>query len=123
MTYDLTTDAGKVRLIITDTDPANVIFIDEEIAAFLELNDGILTAAAMALDTIADNEILVQKRISLLDLKTDGPSEAKELRVHADSLRKQAADEEADELTVDYAENPVDVFSLREKIIKDAMRE
>lgn len=123
MTYDLTTDAGKVRLIITDTDPANVIFIDEEIAAFLELNAGILTAAAMALDTIADNEILVQKRISLLDLKTDGPSEAKELRVHADSLRKQAADEEADELTVDYAENPVDVFSLREKIIKDAMRE
>ena len=123
MTYDLTTDVGKVRLIITDTDPANVIFIDEEIAAFLELNDGILTAAAMALDTIADNEILVQKRISLLDLKTDGPSEAKELRVHADSLRKQAADEEADELTVDYAENPVDVFSLREKIIKDAMRE
>lgn len=123
MTYDLTTDAGKVRLIITDTDPANVIFIDEEITAFLELNDGILTAAAMALDTIADNEILVQKRISLLDLKTDGPSEAKELRVHADSLRKQAADEEADELTVDYAENPVDVFSLREKIIKDAMRE
>jgi len=123
VTYDLTTDAGKVRLIITDTDPANVIFIDEEITAFLELNDGILTAAAMALDTIADNEILVQKRISLLDLKTDGPSEAKELRVHADSLRKQAADEEADELTVDYAENPVDVFSLREKIIKDAMRE
>ena len=123
MTYDLTTDVGKVRLIITDTDPANVIFIDEEITAFLELNDGILTAAAMALDTIADNEILVQKRISLLDLKTDGPSEAKELRVHADSLRKQAADEEADELTVDYAENPVDVFSLREKIIKDAMRE
>jgi len=123
VTYDLTTDVGKVRLIITDTDPANVIFIDEEIAAFLELNAGILTAAAMALDTIADNEILVQKRISLLDLKTDGPSEAKELRVHADSLRKQAADEEADELTVDYAENPVDVFSLREKIIKDAMRE
>ena len=121
MTYDLSTDAGKVRLIITDTDPVNVIFADAEIDAFLELNDGILLAAAMALDTIASNEVLVQKRIKLLDLSTDGPSEAKELRAHAESLRKQA---EAEGFVVpDYAENPVDIFSLREKLAKDAMRE
>jgi hypothetical protein len=118
VTYDPATDAGKVRLLCTDTATVE-IFTDAEIAVFLELNgDSILFAAAMALDVIADNEILVQKRIKLLDLSTDGPSEAKELRAHADSLRLQAGND----LGFDYVENPVDVFSLREKTIKDYLR-
>jgi hypothetical protein len=34
-TYDPTTDAGKVRLLISDTDVTTPIFTDVEIATFL----------------------------------------------------------------------------------------
>jgi hypothetical protein len=119
MTYDPTTDAGKVRLLCTDTDTVNEIFSDVEITAFLDINgDSVLLAAAQALDTIAASEVLVQKRIKLLDLSTDGPSEAAALSNIAKALRAQATGE----LLPDWAENPVDVFSLREKVIKDELR-
>jgi hypothetical protein len=122
--YDLTTDVGKVRLIVNDKDFEHLMFSDDEIEAFVTMNSCILNAAAMALDTIASNEVLVQKRIKLLDLSTDGPSEAKALREHAAELRKQALEEEGETIfdVPDWAENPVDDFSLREKIAKDAIR-
>jgi hypothetical protein len=120
MTYDPTTDAGKVRLLITDTDTTDEIFTDAEINEFLNSLGGgsILLGAAFAIETIARSEVLVQKVIKLLDLTTDGSKVAAELRLSAESLRQQAA-ESGD---IDWAENPVDVFSLREKIEKDAMR-
>jgi len=122
-TFDVTTDRGKVRLLITDTDQANPIFTDEEIDAFLsitQVNDenDIRLAAAQALDTIASSEALVQKRIKLLDLSTDGPAVAKELRERAKELRRQV-DEEFD---FDIAEQALDAFSTRELIWKDALR-
>jgi len=123
-TFDVETDAGKVRLLITDTDSDNAIFTDAEINAFLSMtkvNDenDVRLAAAQALDTIATSEALVQKRIKLLDLSTDGPSVAKELRERAKDLRRQV-DEEFD---FDWAEMVVDQFSTREKIIKEALRD
>ncbi len=119
MTYDPTTDAGKVRLLCIDTDVANEIFSDAEIDTFLELSSSsVLIAGAMALETIARSQVLVLKVIKLLDLQTDGASVARELRMSAGVLRQQAAEG----LTLDYAENPVDVFSLREKTIKDELR-
>ncbi len=65
-TYDLTTDRGTVRLIITDSDHDNPIFEDNEIDKFLILTaiDGtndVNLASAMALETIASSEALVQK--------------------------------------------------------------
>lgn len=122
-TYSVTTNCGKVRLIITDTDVYNVIFQDDEIDAFLSItkvNDesDIRLAAAMALDTMASSEAIIQKRIELLDLKTDGPAVAKSLREHAKELRRQV-DEEFD---FDWAEMNVDTFSQREIILKDWYR-
>src|SRR5450759_3180526 len=90
MTYDPTTDAGKVRLLITDTDTTDEIFTDAEITTFLSaaISGGdIFLAAANALETIARSEVLVQKVISLLDLTTDGSSVAAELRLSAQVLR------------------------------------
>lgn len=122
MSYDPTTDSGMVRLICTDTNPSEEMLSDAEITAYLALNDGnIRMAAADALDHIATNEVLVQKRIKLLDLSTDGPSEAKALHELAETQRRLAADG-AEEPVVDWAENPVDVFSWREKRLKDAQR-
>lgn len=89
-TYDPSTDLGKVRLLVTDTNSTVAQFQDEEIQAFLDLNNGnIYLAAAMGLDTLAANEALVQKRIETLNIKTDGPAVAKALRELANSYRER----------------------------------
>jgi len=55
-TYDITTDVGKVRLLIGDTDIADAQFTDEEIQIFLDLNDDSLyLASANALEAWASN--------------------------------------------------------------------
>lgn len=120
--YDVSTDAGKVRLIITDTDPANVMFQDAEIEAFLTLKGGsILLAAAQALDTIASSEALILKKVRLLDVTTDGPAVAKALRDHANSLREQAQVEDV-EGAWDIAEQVYDIFGEREYWLNLAYR-
>lgn len=123
-TYDVTSDRGKVRLLITDTDENSAIFTDDEIDAFLTMTqidneNEIRLAAAQALDTLASSEALVQKRIKLLDLQTDGPAVAKELRERAKELRRQVEEE----FDFDWAEMALDPFSKRELIIKDALRD
>jgi len=124
-TYDVTTDRGKVRLLCTDTDAANVIFQDNEIDAFLTLmSSNILRSAALALETIAGQEVLLMKRITLLELTTDGPAEARALLALATKLKEQADAEEAaeDGGAFDYAEMVVDSFTYRERLEKEALR-
>lgn len=74
----------QVRLLISDTggaDGESFIFSDQEIEQFLELRkENPHLAAALALLTIAGNEAQVSKRISFLELSTDGPAVARELR-------------------------------------------
>ena len=122
-TYDLSTEAGKVRLLITDTDHDNEIFADNEIATFLSLTavDGsndINLAAAMALETIAASEALVQKKIKLLDLTTDGPAVATSLRAAAKILRDQSENESY----VDWTEINLNDFAASDIILNDALR-
>lgn len=124
-TYDPTTDLGKVRLIIQDKIEATAFFTDAEIEAYLDLNDNsIRRAAADALDSMASNEAYVQKRITLLELSTDGPATAAALRAHANKLRELADDEDDVEEgdTFDYAEMPETEFQRRERIVKQAER-
>lgn len=88
---DFSTDAAKVRLLISDIDTAAPMFNDASVEAFLSLAAGnVKRAAASALMVIAVNETLVQKRIRLLDLSTDGPSEAEALRKLALQYRAEA---------------------------------
>lgn len=95
MAYDPTTSVGTVRLLISDVDEANELFIDGEITRFLTLSGGdLFRAAALALDTIAANEALVSKHIETHGLTLDGPAVAKALREQATSLREQAAAED-----------------------------
>lgn len=88
-TVDYSTNTGKVRLLIADTNATYPQFTDEEISAFLEMEGSFRRAAAMALEVIAVNEALIQKRIVALHLETDGPALAAELRNLAKSLREQ----------------------------------
>jgi hypothetical protein len=93
---DFSSDAGKVRLLISDIDLTAPIFNDASVEAFLEISGGnVKRAAAAALMVIAVNEVLVQKRIRLLDLTTDGPAEANALRALAAQYRKEADEEGA----------------------------
>ena len=46
VTYDLTNNIGKVRLMIGDTDTTDAVFTDAEITYFLTVNSGNITLAA-----------------------------------------------------------------------------
>lgn len=96
-TVDPTTDIGRVRLLATDLDESAPLLSDPQIEALLTLEHGrIRRAAAQALDTIASSEALISKKIRTLDLNTDGPAVAKELRDRATSLRQQDDKESED---------------------------
>jgi hypothetical protein len=122
-TYDLTSERGQVRLLITDTDHDNPIFQDNEIDFFLSTTavDGndVNLAGAKALETIAASEVLVQKKIKLLDITTDGPAVAAALRTSAKLLREQS-ESEGD---IDFIEQNLNVFSARQIIWNDALRQ
>lgn len=124
-TTSASTDVGKVRLLISDRDSEYPIFSDEDIEAFLDMNsDSVRRAAAEALDAMASNEAFVQKRITLLDLTTDGPATAAALRAGANKLRELAdlEDESDDDGAFDYAEMTVNDFTTRERFVKQAQR-
>lgn len=93
MSIDYSTPTGQVRLLIADLDEAELLFRDDQVAAFLSLNgDTVKLAAAAALEAIAASEVLISKKIRTQDLATDGPAVAAALRELAKTLRDQAAD-------------------------------
>ena len=95
---DYTTDEGRVRLLIADTDTNNLVLDDDQILGFLEIHGGNLKrAAAAALDTIASSEALLSKKIRTQDHQTDGPAVADALRAHARALRDEADGEDTQE--------------------------
>ncbi len=128
-TYDLQTDTGKIRLMIPDRVAGEVIFQDDEIAALLLLESNVLKrATALALETIAADEALVQKVQRTQQLETDGAKTADALLKRAKMLREQAAQEAVaaieDDGTgyFDIAELVVDDFSTRERLRNEALR-
>lgn len=64
-TYDLTNDIGKVRLMISDTVSTDYIFTDEEIQAFLSMQENNLyLTAAQAYGTIIRSRALLSRAVS-----------------------------------------------------------
>jgi hypothetical protein len=101
-TYEVTSDTGKVRLLLNDVDADTAVFNDLEIQAFLDLEGGsVKRAAAQAIDTNATNEVLASKVLRTQDVQTDGAKVADAMRKHAESLRAQADRE--DDLSDDGA--------------------
>lgn len=118
-TYDPTTDVGKVRLLCSDIDSTNALFQDEDLTALLNLEQGVVRyAAAQALEVMAASEVMVQKRIKLLDLETNGPAQSTELR----QLAKQLRQSEENMAVFAIAEQVQDPFSARERIYKQFLR-
>lgn len=121
-TLDYSTDRGKVRLLITDVDSTQALFDDSQVDAFLALEENsVPRAAALALDTIASNESLVQKASRLVDFQTNGPAVAADLRNHAKVLRERADQlEYAD--SFDWAEMVTGPFTARERVLDEYLR-
>lgn len=103
---DYTTDVGKVRALLGDTDPTNVAagegtymyFSDDEIGAFLTMyGDNEKLAAARCLETIAGSQALLLKSWSSDDLTVNGDRIAESLRKLAAQLREEALQDESSE--------------------------
>jgi len=91
--YDPSTDIGKVRMQIADTDMSRKIMDDEDIQGFLDLSGGSpILGAAKALEAIAVNEVLCLKVVNLMGaIVTDSASAAKQLLAQAKTLRTEYA--------------------------------
>lgn len=91
-TVNPTTDIGKVRLLLFDMDSTRPIFPDDSfIQAFLDMELGdVKQAAALGMETLAGNRVLILQVIQLLDLKTDGLSVCKGLLATAQQLRNNS---------------------------------
>lgn len=120
---DYSSSVNKVRLLISDIDDTDRIFNDEAIQAFIDmaLDSNLKRAAADTLLAIAVNEVLVQKRIKILDLQTDGPAEAKVLRDLAKQYRDDADEEEVTD-AFDWAEQVNNNWQYDELLYKDSLR-
>lgn len=97
-TYDLSTDIGKVRLLIGDHPKAGeeiiyeFMYSDKEIQAFLDLSNGsAYLAAATALDMIAADWSKTSRSVSILDISVSDGDFAGALRDMANALREQDA--------------------------------
>lgn len=123
-TYDVSTDRGRVRMLIPDSSTSSYVFEDAEIDAFLSLEgDDVRRAAALALETIASNEALTLKVIRILDLQTDGAKTSDALLKRAALLRGQAdAAEAASGDLFDWGEMVFDDFSARERLAAQYLR-
>lgn len=101
---DFTTAVGQVRLLIGDTDPANVaagsgtytFYSDAEISGLLYLYEDPRRCAAQMLRTIAITPALLLKKFSSADVAVDGPAITTALLATAqaieDGIKSAAAD-------------------------------
>lgn len=130
--YTLDLDVGLVTFNTAPSAAAAIvvtfrhaILSDTQLQTLIDMEASVKLAAAQALDVIASNEALVQKKVRLLDVQTDGPAVAAALRAHATALRKQALDE----IAIEDADNAFDIaewvippFGYRERIYNEALR-
>lgn len=121
-TYTLSTDIGKIRLRIPDRVTPGHIFEDAELQAFLDYEGDVLSAAAGALETIASDQVLTLKVMTLLDVSTSGDRVAASLLARAKLLRAQA-DAAADAVDgFGWAEMVTTDFAARERLYNQALR-
>lgn len=121
---DPTTDIGKLRLLCTDRRADNVIFQDEDYTALLTLEgNNLKRTAALALETIATDQVLVLKVMTTLGLSTNGQAVANALLARAKVLRDTAAFDE-DQLGGgwDIAEFVLNNWQAEDRLINTAIQ-
>lgn len=94
-TYDLTTDIGKVRMLVADTDVASYDFDDDEVeAALTQESDSLKRAAALLLLVLAANRSRLSVSVKRGSVSEDLKGVAADLRAQAKALVEQAAADE-----------------------------
>jgi len=126
-TFDPATDRGKVRLLIQDDNETYEFYTDEKIDAFLTIAEDcegstVLHAAALALESWASNQLMILKVTKILDVQVDGAAVAREMRMRADVLRKQAIEATTD-AGFEIAELGLGHFSWVEQTISEALND
>jgi hypothetical protein len=124
VSYDLATDVGKVRSLIPDrptlgddsVNPDGIVFSDEELSYYLTLEGDPPRAAARALTVLATDQLLLFRIIKTGQLTVDGAKLSQQLLATAKELRDAAAEIDAAEQGIDYAEMVLDPFSARQRI-------
>lgn len=113
---NLTTNVGRVRVLLGDTDPTNVAggfgdylyFSDDELTAVLAMYDNNpKLAAARCLETIAGSQALLLKSWSSDDLAVRGDAIAEALRKLAKQFR--------DEVTADASSDSFEIVPFSEE--------
>jgi hypothetical protein len=118
------TNVEKVRLLINDVggeSGSDYIFEDDDIQAFLDLNnENVRFAAAEALRTIANNEAQVSKVITYLELKTDGAKVAEAMLKAAEAMEEAEREgaEEAEDEGPELAEMDLDWNTRRYMVMR-----
>lgn len=112
-TFDATTARGRVRLLLSDTDTAvanNQIFPDDEIDAFLAIeNQEIYAAAAAGCESLSAMSARSAIRIKLERLlEIDRKEQPRHFRMLAEQYRKRSQAEPTEE--IDSMEYIVDSF-------------
>ncbi len=101
---DYTTNVGRVRLNVADTNESALLLEDAQIQSWLEQNgDSTNWASYWALVTIATSEVLVSKKIRTQDLSTDGVAVADALLKLAGIYKSAALEEDGEADFVGFA--------------------
>jgi len=119
-TYDITTNLGKIRALIGDTDVTSIILTDAKISAFLVMKSNDLYAtAALALLAIAASKSLLAKKKTAGDYSEDLTAIAKECRATAAVYQEMSENIPAEA----QAESFFNDFSYNDVLIRKELRE
>jgi hypothetical protein len=122
-TYVLSTDVGKMRLVIPDRVEVDAVFSDEELEAFVELEGSWRLGAALALETIASSTLLIMKMIRVKNVEVMSSDKAASVLLkRAADLRAQASNDDPDD-AFDIVPIIYDDFTLREHLRAVSIRE
>lgn len=121
-TYDPTTDIGRVRRTIPDKVETDAFWTDEEIQSFLDDESGDWRkATALALETMASDDLLVLKVIRVQNIETNTDRMAKVLFERAKSLRELAASSGAGD-SFEIAEFASTEHQIKERVFGQYIR-
>lgn len=121
----MTTTAGYTRLLIPDLQAVpDQFFTDDQINDFVTLgSDNPFRAAALAVGSIARDQVLILKFIRTLQLQTNGPAVGAELRMQAEKLTARAEEWDAEQGgSWAIAEQVNNQFDYRERLVKEYLR-
>lgn len=124
-TYDPTTNVGRIRRTIPDKIEDDAVWTNEELQSFLDDEGGDWRrATALALETMASDDLLVLKTIRVQNIETNVDRMAKQLFDRAKRLRDLAMDADANAGDAfDFAEVAVTDHQYRERVWNQALRE